>query len=93
METALCFERCQDLIPVFGMIFLFFMTAIALVGIVLAILIYCMVFHKAGYSWALGLLMVVPIANVIMLFILAFGDWPVRRELRLLKQQLKSTEP
>jgi hypothetical protein len=52
----------------------------------LKLLICCLIFHKAGYSWALGLLMLVPIANIIMIFVLAFGDWPVRRELRQLKQ-------
>jgi hypothetical protein len=50
------------------------------------LLISCMIFHKAGYSWALGLLMIVPIANIVLIFVLAFGDWPVRRELRQLKQ-------
>ncbi len=52
----------------------------------LKLLIACMIFHKAGYSWAVGLLMLVPIANIIMIFVLAFGDWPVRRELRELRQ-------
>jgi hypothetical protein len=64
-----------------------FVFALALLIIVpIKLLICCMVFHKAGYSWALGLLMLVPIANIIMIFVLAFGDWPVRRELRQLKQ-------
>ncbi len=53
--------------------------------------IYCMVFHKAGYSWAWGLLILVPVANVIIPFVLALGDWPVRRELRRLKQQPPAT--
>ena len=57
-----------------------------LVIVPLKLLIACMVFHKTGYSWAFGLLMLVPIANIIMIFVLAFGDWPVRRELRQLKQ-------
>ena len=48
-------------------------------------------FSKAGYSWALGLLMLVPIANIIMPFVLAFGDWPIYKELRLLRQQQNST--
>ncbi len=52
--------------------------------------IYCMVFHKAGYCWAWGLFMLVPIANIIMPFVLALGDWPVRRELRQLKQSAKT---
>ena len=57
-----------------------------LVVVPLKLLISCVVFHKTGYSWALGLLMIVPIANLLMILLLAFGDWPVRRELRQFKQ-------
>ncbi|TKJ36534.1 MAG: hypothetical protein CEE38_11595 [Planctomycetes bacterium B3_Pla] len=57
-----------------------------LVVVPIKLLIACMIFYKAGYSWAFGLLMLVPIANIIIIFVLAFGDWPVRRELRQLKQ-------
>ena len=52
-------------------------------------LICCKIFAKAGYCRAFGLLMLVPIADIIMAFILAFGDWPVQREVRLLRQQPK----
>jgi len=48
--------------------------------------VYCRIFSKAGYPWALGLLMLVPIANIIMPFVLAFGDWPIQKELRQLRQ-------
>ena len=34
------------------------------------------IFRKAGYSQWLGLLMVVPIVNLVMLYFLAFSDWP-----------------
>jgi len=57
-----------------------------LVVVPLKLLISCIVFRKTGYSWALGLLMIVPVANIIMILLLAFGDWPVRRELRQFKQ-------
>jgi len=73
--------------PVFGIIFLFAVIFISLAATILTIVIYCKIFSKTGYSWALGLLMLVPIANIIMLFILAFSDWPVHKELRLLRQQ------
>jgi hypothetical protein len=71
-----------------GIVVILLILFICLIGTVLTLLIYCMIFHKAGYSWALGLLMIVPIANIIMPFVLAFGDWPIHRELRLLKQQV-----
>ena len=58
-----------------------------LIVLIIKILIFCKIFSKAGYCWALGLLMLVPIANIIMPFVLAFGDWPIQKELRLLKHQ------
>jgi len=64
---------------------------VALVFIVITALVYCKIFSKAGFSWALGLLMLVPIANIVMFFYLAFADWPVHRELRQLRQQLGGT--
>jgi len=38
------------------------------------------IFKKAGYPPWLGLLMVVPIANIAMLYFLAFSDWPGLRK-------------
>ncbi len=58
-----------------------------LIAVAIKVLIFCKIFSKAGYSWALGLLMLVPIADIIMAFYLAFADWPVQKELRKLKQQ------
>jgi hypothetical protein len=55
--------------------------------------IYCRIFSKAGYGWAWGLLTLVPVANIIMPFVLALGDWPVQKELRLFKQQTGAGKP
>ena len=60
---------------------------VGLIAIAIMVLIFCKIFSKAGYSWTLGLLMLVPIANIIMPFFLAFADWPVQKEVRQLKQQ------
>ena len=49
-------------------------------------LICCKIFAKAGYCWAFGLLMFIPIANIIMIFMLAFGEWPIQRQVRQLEQ-------
>lgn len=51
-------------------------------GVFFFFLIWWKIFSKAGYSGAMGLLMAVPFVNFIMLLILAFGDWPVQKELR-----------
>ena len=79
--------RIPDMPPVFVVILVTFAIFVALIVTVIKILIYCKVFSKAGYCWALGLLMLVPIANIVMPFILAFADWPIQKELRALKQQ------
>jgi hypothetical protein len=76
--------------PVFVLFFVALALLILLIVAIVRTWIYCMVFHKAGYNWAWGLLMLVPIANIIMPFVLALGDWPVRRELRQLKQSARA---
>jgi hypothetical protein len=79
-----------------NMLPLFIITIAALV-IILALIvalvktwINCMIFHKAGYSWVWGLLTLVPIANIILPFVLALGDWPIRKELRQMKDAAKT---
>ncbi len=59
---------------------------VALAGFIFAIIIYWQIFAKAGYSGALGLLMFVPIANIVMLCVLAFSEWPIYRELNYWRQ-------
>jgi hypothetical protein len=76
---------------VFMGIFTIFIILFALIITVIQIVAFCKIFSKAGFSWALGLLMLVPIANIIMFFFLAFADWPVQRELRSYKQQHQIT--
>jgi len=39
---------------------------VVLIIIAIKLLIICKIFSKAGYSWALGLLMLIPILNIIM---------------------------
>ena len=91
MEPAVAFEQGQRVAPALGVFFILFIILVGLIATAITILIYCKIFSKAGYSWALGLLMLVPVANIIMPFILAFGDWPIYKELRLLRQQQNST--
>jgi uncharacterized membrane protein YhaH (DUF805 family) len=73
-------------------IFALLVAFIILIVIAITLLIFCKIFSKAGYSWALGLLMLIPIINIIMAFFIAFADWPVQRELRRLKQQQQQIE-
>lgn len=76
-----------NIAPVFSIVFLIFLIPVVMIIVAVKILIFCKIFSKTGYNWALGLLILVPIANIVMLFVLAFAEWPIQRELRSYKQQ------
>jgi len=54
-----------------GMMFLWFLIASLII-----LVPFWKIFQKAGFSGALAILMLVPIANVIMIFFLGFAEWP-----------------
>jgi len=76
-----------NIAPVFSLIFFIFMIPVVMIVVAVKVLIFCKIFSKAGFSWALGLLILVPIANIVILFVLAFAEWPIQRELRSFRQQ------
>jgi len=82
----------SEVAPVFVLILVAFGILMGLIVVAIKVFIFCKIFSKAGYCWALGLLMLVPIVNIVMPFMLALGDWPIRKELRLLKQQQEKPE-
>jgi hypothetical protein len=71
-------------------ILILFITCILLMFTAIKVFSFCKIFSKAGYSWAFGLLMLLPMSELIIPLILAFMDWPVCKELRLLKQKPSS---
>jgi len=73
--------------PLFIILLIMFGFFVGLIALAIKALIFCKIFSKAGYSWALGLLVLVPIANIIMAFYIAFADWPVLKDLRQFRQQ------
>jgi uncharacterized membrane protein YhaH (DUF805 family) len=77
----------------FGLVF----SLIGLATIIFAVIIWWRIFSKAGFSGALSLLMFVPIANLIMIIILAFAEWPIQAELTQLRmmrnQQFPQNQP
>ena len=77
----------EQIAPFVSIMFAVVFVIVGLIVAAIKVWIFCRVFSKAGYSWALGLLMMVPIANIIMPFVLAFGDWPICRELRQLRER------
>ncbi|MES1198363.1 MAG: hypothetical protein ABUS48_00075 [Pseudomonadota bacterium] len=50
--------------------------------VVVAFFIFCYwkIFTKAGFSGALSLLLLVPIANLIVIIWFAFADWPALKK-------------
>ena len=73
-----------------GVILFLFIAFIVLVVTAIKVFGFCRIFSKAGYSWAFGLLMLLPMSEVVIPLILAFMDWPVCKELRLFKQEQSS---
>ncbi len=71
-----------------GGIIIYLLITLAL--IVLSVIIYWRICSKAGYSGALGLLILFPPAAFVMICILAFGQWPIYRELNQLRQMAAS---
>ena len=87
MESIVHVSHGTHAAPVFFMLLFMFGIFFGLIATAIKLLIFCKIFSKAGYSWALGLLMLIPIADIIMVFYLAFADWPVQKEVRQLRQQ------
>lgn len=67
-------------------------TALAIAGASLLVftLVWCRIFARTGRHGATGLLMLVPGVNLLMLFVLAFGSWPVEREVKGLRHFKKA---
>jgi hypothetical protein len=53
---------------------------IVIIPIVITVIPYWKICTKAGFPGPLSLLMLVPVANIILLFYLAFADWPSLRQ-------------
>ena len=87
MESVLAFSRVAG--PMELMLILF-ITFIVLAFTAIKVFSFCRIFSKAGYSWAFGLLMLLPFSEIVIPLILALIDWPVCKELRLFNQEQSS---
>jgi len=56
-----------------------------LVMLVVSVFIFGTIFKKAGYNFWLGLLMILPLVNLIWLIVFAFSTWPIHQELQSLR--------
>jgi hypothetical protein len=62
-----------------GLIFLLIIPMM-IVGALITVIPFWKICAKAGFPGALSLLMLVPLANLILPFYLAFADWPALRQ-------------
>ncbi len=92
MESVFVTRQWADVAPIFLLLLLVLISFTVIVVTAIKILVFCKIFSKAGYSWAIGLLVLIPVATLIMVLFLAFADWPVRRELGKLKQQVEKSK-
>src|SRR5210317_172445 len=88
-------ETCttNGMSPEFGICFIAIILLVSLIILAVTVLVYCKIFSKAGYHWAMGLIALVPLGNLILLLILAFGQWPVHRELEALRRSQMAPPP
>jgi len=54
-----------------------FLPLVIIIGALIVVLPYWMIFKKAGFPPFLGILMVVPLVNIVLLYVLAFSQWKV----------------
>jgi hypothetical protein len=74
-------EPAMFILPV--IVFLFMIIA----NTAVVVIPFWFIFKKAGFSGALALLMLVPVANLVMLFVLAFAQWPALDKKRPIMSQ------
>ena len=59
------------------------LVALCVIGLVAAAIIpYWKIYTKTGQSGAMALLQLIPLVNLVMLYVLAFTEWPLEREIR-----------
>lgn len=59
--------------------FMVFVLLFWAIGIAIVIIPFWKIYEKAGFSKWLSLLMIVPVVNLIVLYVVAFSTWPVHR--------------
>ena len=82
METCPA-ENIEALFGLFFLLFTCFFVVLVLCLNILYVIAFCKIFKKAGYHWAMGLLILVPIANIIILLYLGFAKWPIESQIQL----------
>ena len=67
-----------------GLLELLFILPLVILAGLLPVIVFWKICSKAGYPGPLGLLMLLPVANILLPIYLAFADWPVLKRARML---------
>lgn len=78
----------NDVSGIIGLIVGLVFVLIGLGLFLFALWVWVRIVGRTGHNQWLGLLMVVPIANLVLMLILAFAEWPIHREIETLRRQL-----
>jgi len=65
---------------IYEMVVILFVMMFAAIGALITVIPFWKICTKAGFPGPLALLMLVPIASVILLFYIAFAEWPALRQ-------------
>lgn len=57
-----------------------------------SIIAWWQIFQKAGFDGARAFLLLIPLVNLIIMIMFAFGEWPMRREIEQLRMQLQFSQ-
>jgi hypothetical protein len=63
-----------------GLVIFLIVIPLAILGVLMTVIPFWKICAKAGFPGALSLLMLVPVANIILPFYIAFADWPALRQ-------------
>lgn len=59
----------------------------AFIGFLIWAVLMVIIFRKAGYSGLQILLLFIPVVNIVLFIWFALTEWPIQREMRLLKER------
>ena len=80
----------SDTAAAFGVGLVIVWILVMLVSIAFGVYLYTRVAKKAGWPAAYGLLMFVPIANIVFMLMFAFTKWPIEAEVEALRAQVQA---
>jgi len=72
---------------IFALMTSFVGCSFVLIILALVVIVWWRIFAKTGYGGPFGLLMLIPLVNLVMMFVLAFAKWPIEKELEELRRQ------